>query len=394
MLDICIIGAGPSGMTAAITAARSNPNKRIGIFEKNETAGRKLLATGNGRCNLTNQNCPNVMDSLVFFDSIGLLTRIEEEGRVYPYSERASDVLKALLLEIMRLSVNLYTNKTVTAVHKQDEKFLVKCSDGEAIKTASILIATGGKAGPAFGCSGDGYRFAKNFGHTVTKTVPALTALECEGDFKNLKGVRAKCIVKLYREATLIAAESGEVQFTEDGLSGICIFNLSRQIKLPVGANVARAIAAYEILIDFVPELSEVDLTKELTRRVAENNFCRENLLLSIVNEKVSTDILKRTANHLKMAADFSAGSHEIEWISKTAKGWNVKVKGMKGWKNAQCTAGGVDLAEVDPQTMESKLVKGLYFTGEILDYDGPCGGYNLQNAWETGISAGRAVAK
>ena len=383
MLDICIIGGGASGMAAAITAGRENPDKSILILEKKDTVGKKLAATGNGKCNLTNINCEKMGDILKFFDSIGILTRSDEEGRVYPYCSQAKDVVYALSKATEGAGAQTVTEATVEKIEKTAKGFLIKTNKG-SFEAEKLLIATGGKSAPQFGTSGDGYIFAKQLGHTVTRLAPVLTGIEVKEDLKAVKGVRVKALVTLLKDGQSVEKEYGEVQFNEDGISGICVMNLSRFIKLEEGESFTEGIGRYSVELDLVPEFETADLEELLQCRMAAGIENPEDLILSIVPDKLRNSIMKK---YERLSED------KLCKLANEMKSWMLSVKGTKGWKVAQCTAGGVSLDEIDSETMESTLIKGLYFAGEVTDYDGPCGGYNLQYAWETGIKAGRAMA-
>ncbi len=383
MLDICIIGGGASGLAAAITAGRENPDKSILIIEKKETVGKKLAATGNGKCNLTNTNCENMGDIMKFFDSIGIFTRTDEEGRVYPYSSQARDVVHALEKAAGNAGAGTLTDVTVEKIEKTSDSFVIRTNKGN-FEADKVLIATGGKSAPQFGTSGDGYTFAKQLGHTVNRLAPVLTGIEVKEDLKAVKGVRVKALVKLLKDGKLVEEEYGEVQFNEDGISGICVMNLSRFIKLEEGESFAEGIRRYSVELDLVPEVEAAELEKMLYCRMAAGVENTEDLILSIVPDKLRNNITKKYSE---------LSEFKLCKLAEELKCMTLSVKGTKGWKVAQCTAGGVSLNEINPQTMESTLVKGLYFAGEVTDYDGPCGGYNLQYAWETGIKAGKAMA-
>ena len=385
MQDICIIGAGAAGLAAAVTAGREKENTGITVLEKKETAGKKLAATGNGKCNITNQKCPGAAETLLFFDTVGIYTRTDEEGRVYPYCTQAKDVVYALVQAAQAAGAEICTDQTVEKVEKTDDGFKITTNKG-VFEARKLLVATGGKSAPQFGTSGDGYTIAKALGHTVTRLAPVLTGIEVKEDLRELKGVRVKALVKLLKDGKVIEQEAGEVQFNEDGISGICVMNLSRFIKLEDGEPFAAGIARYSLEIDFVPELNQAGLENLLKSRAGIEMAKAEDLLISILPQAVRSVIMReisiddlRKINLCKLAGE--------------VKSWRLSVKGTKGWKAAQCTSGGVSLDEIDMETMESKIHKGLYFAGEVIDYDGPCGGYNLQNAWETGIKAGRAMA-
>ena len=383
MLDICIIGGGASGLAAAITAGRENPDKSILIIEKKETVGKKLAATGNGKCNLTNKKCENIGDILKFFDSIGIFTRADEEGRVYPYCSQAKDVVYALEKAAEYAGAEIRTGINVEKIEKSEKGFNVKTNKG-TFEAEKLLIATGGKSAPQFGTSGDGYTFAKQLGHKVSRLAPVLTGIEVKEDLKSVKGVRVKALVRLLKDGQIVEEEYGEVQFNEDGISGICVMNLSRFIKLEEGESFAEGISRYSVELDLVPEVEADALEKMLQRRMAAGVGNTEDLILSIVPDKLRCSIM---TEYSELSED------ELCKLANDMKSWRISVKGTKGWKVAQCTSGGVLLDEIDTETMESTLIRRLYFAGEVTDYDGPCGGYNLQYAWETGIKAGKAMA-
>lgn len=379
---ITVIGGGPSGMMAAVTAAR-NECTAVRLLEKNEILGRKLLATGNGRCNLTNLNCADSADTLEFFSEIGLLTRSEGEGRVYPYSEQASAVCEVLIHTLRDLKVEVICKEVIQSVGRQKTGFVITTEKNQ-FYTDAVILATGGKAGPQYGSTGDGHRIAKQFGHTVVRTMPSLVQLVSERDFfRFLKGVRTKGQTELLREGSVVAIENGEIQFTEDGLSGICIFNLSKYYQ-----------KGDEVRLDLLPEYDEASLLRVMEQRV--NSLASRSMaefFLGMVHKKLSPVLLG------ELSLDETRKIHtmtkeELTKSTRLLKGWVIPITGTKGWKEAQVTSGGIDLSEVDLNTMESKLVPKLYFAGELLDWDGKCGGYNLQWAWSTGKTAGRAAAE
>lgn len=350
--DVCIIGGGAAGLAAA---ASFNDNIRVCILEKNEIPGKKLMATGGGRCNITNEACGGRELTLDFFKALGLETYCDSEGRYYPYSNQASDVVRMLRNAAAVKNVSIMTASPVKELHRKNDGFLIICDTGMCIFSRNVLLATGGKAAPQFGTTGDGYAMAKAMGHTVKKVYPVLTPLEC-GDFRDIKGVRAKGSVSLYRDDRLIKEEKGEIQFTADGISGICVFNLTPYICAEEGESLREALKHFTVRVDLAPDFT-----------------CHQ-----ISQRKSSFGILP-----WKLACRV-----EPEHI----KEWELPVLGVKGWKNAQCTAGGISLDEINHDTMESLLVPGLYFAGEIMDFQGPCGGFNLQNAWETAIKAARTI--
>lgn len=385
MYDICIIGGGASGMCAAVTAARQKEFLSICIVEKKESLGKKLGATGNGRCNLSNSSCENSMCSVDFFRSIGIQTKTDTEGRIWPVCECAADIVYAFEKQIEFLGIESVCGCTVEKIESASNGFDIITNTGH-IEAKTVLLATGGKAGPQFGCTGDGYAIARQFGHNIGKIIPVLTPLECDG-VKGLKGVRCKCKVMLKCNGRIIAQSSGELQFTLDGLSGICIFDLSRYVKI----NNDTKFKDYAIVVDFVPDMDEKMLKDLLNEKKQIDGFSAEDITLSIINRKISHMITAEIINIEKSANKVSDA--EIDYLVKQLKGRVFKVTGAKGWRNAQCTSGGINLDEIYLDTMESKIVQGLFFSGEIINYDGACGGYNLQNAWETAMKAGKAMA-
>lgn len=395
-MKICIIGGGASAMAAAIAAKRRNEAAEIVIIEKKEKLGAKLFATGNGRCNITNTECPRAMETALFFDSIGVLLREEREGRMYPASEKAADVVRALERQLEIYKVRVLTGCTVTEASAEAQGFsVVYAGENGGVKTERadrLLIASGGKAGPQYGTSGDGYRLAKGFGHTVNRLSPVLTPLYSADVAASCKGARAKARVTLLRTengtAVPLAMENGEVQFTAKGLSGVCIFNLSRFVKLSDGAG----FDSYSVAVDFIPDCDADFVENLLTARAEMPEMTAEDVLRSIVESSIGNDVLASLGIDKALPAA-ELGSGGIARIASELKDRRFVLSGAGGWRDAQCTAGGVELSEIDGSTMESRLQGGLYFAGEILDYDGACGGFNLQHAWETGIKAGLAMA-
>lgn len=403
--DICIAGGGASGMAAAIEAKLDRPELRVIIVEKNPELGKKLRATGNGRCNLTNTDADGYMRSLAFFRRVGIATRAYPKGLVYPHSESAKDVAELLAAELDRLGVEVLERAAVTSVVRSGDGFSVIVShigdDGIAeditISAGSVLIATGGKAGPNYGTTGDGYKLAASLGHTIVTPIPVLTAIECAGcGCESLSGIRARGRVKLYYRASGDAAEEkifeedGEIQFTRTGLSGICVFNMTRMMRF----DRKRGIGVFSVGADLCP--GEDLATFLFDRRQKSLDICSgekiTTALRTVFKEALAKYVLDASGIDItKKIADMT--DDDIKKIASAAGDLRFKPSSIKGWKDAQCTAGGVSLDEIDERTCESKLVPGLYISGEAADYDGPCGGYNLNNAWLTGIAAGKNMA-
>lgn len=350
--DVCIIGGGAAGLAAAASLDKA---VNACILEKNEIPGKKIMATGGGRCNITNSACGCSDLTLDFFRSMGLETYCDGEGRYYPYSNQAADVVRILTRAAKENRVDIITSAQVTEVVRDGGGFGIAYGKGRRLHASNVLLAAGGKAAPQFGTTGDGYAIARSLGHSIERVYPVLTPLEC-GDFADIKGVRAKGRVSLYKDEMLLHEETGEIQFTADGISGICVFNLTPYIKAGKGEAVKDALKRFTVKVDLAPDFTYEDISRR------KDSF-------GILSEKLASRV-------------------DLPVI----KEWKLPVLGVKGWKNAQCTAGGVSLKEIEPETMESKTVPGLYFAGEIIDVQGPCGGYNLQNAWETGIKSAKAL--
>ena len=391
MYDICIIGGGPAGMSAAITAKTINRNLQVCIIEKNPALGKKIYATGNGKCNLSNLHCLDPLAVFKFFDQIGVFTRTDEAGRMYPASEQAADVVAALQDALIAYGVEILTNTLPISIIKNAEEFEIQMANS-TIKSKKLLIATGGKAGPQYGNLGEGYVYAKQLGHHINRTFPVLSQLECEGDFQKLKGIRAKGNVSIQKNGHIIGTETGEIQFVEDGLSGICVFNLSRFVRLNPDLPTAEAFQEYVVSIDYVPNMSQLEIETYLEKKISNAKGKANHLLLTMIHSGISLDLLQRAG--IKEETDTALLSREdLKVLAFLLKNWECKVTGVKGWKKAQCTGGGVPMTEIDHTSQESKQLKGLYFAGELLDFDGPSGGYNLHFAWESGIKAGKAMA-
>lgn len=350
--DVMIIGGGAAGLAAA---ASLDEGIKICILEKNKTPGRKIMATGGGRCNITNEACSQKDMALDFFKSIGLETYSDTEGRYYPYSNQAADVVKVLTDAVENKDADIITDFEVVSVKFADGCFVASDPKGRSVSADVLLVASGGKAAPQLGTTGDGYAVARSFGHSISKVYPILTGINT-GDMKDVKGVRAKGRVSLYKDGVLMASETGEIQFNEDGISGICVMNMTIHITSEKGESIDKALLRYHLELDLAPDFSE----EELSGRTGSFGILSEKL-----SSRVSIDEIKK---------------------------WKLPVTGVKGWRDAQCTAGGVSAEEINMDTMESLKKENLYFAGEVLDIQGPCGGFNLQNAWETGIKAAKAI--
>lgn len=413
MRKIGIIGGGASGLAAAITAAAGPKNIKIFILEHKEQAGKKLLSTGNGRCNLTNERMDSsffrseeircvekvleqfdASDTIHFFEELGLMMR-SRNGYIYPRCEQASAVRELLVKEAERRGVVIYTNIHVTEIVPGKKGFQVfgRSSDTKDLKKRrfsfdKLILACGGRAAKVLGSDGSGYTLAKNLGHTIVPVVPALVQLKVkEHPFKEASGVRTEAGVSAYIAGEKICRDTGELQITNYGISGIPVFQISRYV--------ARALyekRRVEVEIDLLPSMSEDAFFSYLIkRRIGKEAMQTGDFLAGIFHSRLTACLLAR----LKIPVLRPAGElseREIIKFVKQCKHSLLSIQDTTGYDNAQACAGGISLGEVDCVTMESRYVKGLYLTGELLDADGMCGGYNLQWAWATGILAGRHI--
>ncbi len=399
--DVVIVGGGASGMCAAIELGLTAPNLSVAILEKNDVLGRKLRATGNGRCNITNTEANGYKDILEFFERIGLVTKVLDRGLVYPYSDSAADVTDLLVSRANEVGTEIITNAEVTSVEQSDGLFLVKyvCNDGDVVALAQyVILSLGGKSGPNFGTTGDGYKLARNFGHNIVTPVPILTSIECDewiGDRNAmcLAGTRSRGIASLYKrhdgQYEKIFEEEGEIQFTKFGLSGICIFNMTRYMRYNRAGG--ESISDFIISLDLFPG-DDIKTFINNRRKSAFRNERAEDVLRTILKENVSGYVLKSIGIKDKMLTELE--DNDTEAISDAIHNLTFHPSGIKGWKDAQATSGGVSIDEINSETSESKLIPNLYITGELADRDFKCGGFNLSNAWITGLQSARDIAK
>lgn len=400
--NLIIIGAGASGLAMAVTAKRKNKDLSVCILEAGEKPGRKLLATGNGRCNLTNMDlscekyygsfpCKSVISKvnphklLDFFLSIGLLCKAEENGLVYPYCKQAKAVRDVLLMECSRLGVDIICNSTVFNIKKSNCTFSVK-STSAVLNSEKVALCCGGKASPSCGGTGAGIDLLKNIGIKINTPSPALCPVEVtDTNIKTLKGVRTRAKVSLYDGNRFVKDETGELQFTDNTLSGICIFNLS---------SVMNKTNSPVIKVNFMPDYSTEEVKKIIKNQ--QKIFSDEPislLLTGIINDKLGNFLLKSAFGKEKLNNQSKTlTDSDICAVADVLCRTEFRCSKSLDFKKAQVMAGGIDNSEVNPYTLESKRVKGLYFCGEILDINGDCGGYNLHFAFASGIIAGENI--
>ena len=399
---ITIIGGGASGMAAALAAAE-NPASQVILVERQGRLGRKLQATGNGRCNLSNLHASrggyhgddsafaeyaisrfSPEAALSWFHSMGLFTVAEASGRVYPYSDQANSVVDVLRFALEKPNITVKTGLEIEKVKKIAAGFRLE-GGGETLDCDKLIIACGGLAGTKLGGTMSGYKLLRSLGHHCTRLRPALVQLKSSwGGVIGLKGVRANCHAEILHDGRLFSESTGELQFTEYGLSGPVIFEVSRDVCQQKGNWSCR--------LDFLPGVPEEELLAELKRR--------RNTALP-ASELLTGILHNRLGRVLTQAAGISAGRAIAELsdgalrdVVRAVKAFDVPLTETLGMDSAQVTAGGIETSEFDNTTMESRLVKGLYACGEVLDVDGDCGGYNLQWAWSSGRLAGLSAGR
>lgn len=407
MTRIVVIGGGASGLIAAIYAKRKD--NEVIILERNNVCGKKILVTGNGRCNYFNENqdlkyyhsnnkellndiinYKNSKEILHFFNKIGINPRIKK-GYYYPSSNQSSSVRNALLLQAQILGVTIKYNVLVQEVVKVKNQFFIN-PNKEKIVADKIILATGSKAAPKTGSDGIGYQLAQSFGHSIIDVTPALIQLKAEEDYlKVWNGVRCEAHLSLLEDNKIIQQEFGEVQLTDYGISGICTLNIS--------SLACRGLYKHHseiVRIDFLPFLDIDNYKSFLHYFDSKNEFLLDRnisqILEGILNDKLVSVILK------KSSIDKNKTWNKLETIEKKALYQNLKlfeltIVGSNSFDRAQVCSGGIPLDEINTLTMESKKIKGLYLIGELLDVDGICGGYNLSFAWISGMLAGKGVA-
>ena len=395
--DILIAGAGASGLAAAIEAARTCPSLSVALVEREQRVGQKILVTGNGRCNLYNvragmedyspaaERYPGVLAGLngcrEFFDSLGLITWTDGEGRVYPHSNQASAVLNLLRQEAGRLGAEEVTGFEIADIRSVDEGFLLTSSDGDTLRGRRLVISLGTPAGKKKESNGGLYASLSGMGHTVSPFRPALCPLNTDTRrARSLKGLRARAAVTLMKNGEPVAASSGEVQFAEDYLGGICVMDLS-----------GIAEAGDELSLDLLSEMEVRELEEYLLARAA---YCgsAEQLLSGCLNRNLAQ--LALSDSGIRGGTDAAElRPEDIGIIARKVKDMRFPVTGFPGTARAQVCIGGVDPSTVDGETLMSRRQRGLYFCGEMLGVTGRCGGFNLAWAWTSGRVAGRNAA-
>lgn len=403
---IIVVGGGAAGLLAAIVAGRCGA--QVTILERNQRVGKKILATGNGRCNLTNMDMDighfhgssakfaftalqqfNNYQAIEFFEQLGIFHKVEERGKVFPFSNQASSVLDVLRHELERLGVETIVEAEVKEINKLKKGFDIIIKNGQKFFAHKVILATGGKAAPNLGSTGSGYELAEKLGHHLVEPYPALVQLKLAEPFlKQIKGIKFDGAAAILVDKKSMAKAQGEILFTEYGISGPPIFDLSRTAAQWLHKN-----KQVRLKVSIITHLSREELAQYIQKRFRDNPT--KNLVFSFVgfiNKQLIPVLLKQAgiSDINKKVAEVT--SAEREKILDILQNWQFEVIGTNTWTAAQVTAGGVDVRDINAQTMESKIVPGLYFAGEIMDIDGDCGGYNLQWAWSSGYVAGKSA--
>ena len=397
--DLAIVGAGAAGMMAAITA--SEAGKRVALIDRNPQIGRKVLATGNGRCNLTNRfvdvhryhgASPEFIDTVLrrfdqsatmdFFENLGLVLKEEDNGRIFPRTNQASSVVEAMRLRLMDLGVTLILDAQVVGI-APSQGWDVSFKDGDRIHSHNLILATGGRAAHYLGSTGDGLYWAQKLGHTLTPIFPALVPVETLETWpKEVQGIKVSARVSATSDAVSTGESSGDMLFTSYGLSGPSVMALSRGIAPFLKESAAR------IHIDLLPEFDARALDELLIRLLACRGKTTAESLIGLLPQNLIPIVL-RVANVDGNHRSCEVPRHDRARIAAILKDLILTPSKLRPLKEAQVTAGGVSAEEIDPETLQSRLVPNLFFAGEIVDVDGDSGGFNLQWAWSSGRIAG-----
>lgn len=406
MSNVIVVGGGAAGMMAAIFAARNGQN--VTLLEKNEKLGKKIFITGKGRCNITNASEIEDLFSAVisnpkflysgfysftndqvihFFEELGVATKIERGNRVFPVSDHSSDVIAALAREMQRLKVKVQLHCEVKEllINNENEIKGVRLANGKKMTADAVVVATGGISYPSTGSTGDGYRFARNCGHKVTELFPSLVPMEVKEWYaKELQGLSLKNIeIHITDGKKKLYDEFGEMLFTHYGVTGPVILSAS--------SIVGKTLEKKELVlhIDLKPALTEEQLDKRLLREFeANHNKQFKNAIDSLLPAKLRPVIIELSGIEEEKKVHEITKEERLNLL-RLIKDFHMTLTGLRGYNEAIITKGGISVKEIDPGTMESKLIKNLYFAGEVLDLDAVTGGYNLQIAWSTGYLAG-----
>lgn len=413
MSKVLVVGGGAAGMFAAIFAARGG--NEVHLYEKNEKLGKKLFITGKGRCNITNaSDMETLFDSVVsnssflyssfysftneqvidFFQEIGVKTKVERGNRVFPVSDHSSDVIGALSKELRRLEVDVKLNATIKRIRTMEGRFVgLELASGEKISGDRCIVATGGISYESTGSTGDGYRFAKAVGHEVTETYPSLVPMEVKEWYaKELQGLSLRNVTaSIYDGKKQVYSDMGEMLFTHYGVTGPLILSGSSLIARTLGAKDGQS-KEMKLVIDLKPALSAEQLDHRVLRDFEENhNKQFKNAIGKLFPAKLIPIMLELSGIDPEQKVNIISKKERMGFVH-LIKNFEMTITGLRGYNEAIITKGGIKTREINPGTMESKQVSGLYFVGEVLDLDALTGGFNLQIAWSTGYMAGISV--
>ncbi len=406
-IHVAVVGGGAAGLTAAIAAASAGA--RVTVLERLDRVGKKILATGNGRCNLSNTDLDiehyhgsnprfaysalsrfDFYRTMSFFEALGIAWKVEEGGKVFPMSDQASSVLDVLRYEVEARGIKVLCEAGVRKITGREGEFTLELAGGRQVKAHRVIVATGGRAAPNLGSDGSGYLLARQLGHSVVEPFPALVQLKLGAGFlKSITGVKFIGNAEIWVDGRPIEQAAGEILFTDYGISGPPILALSRT------ANAHLLRGKVFIKVNLLSSLSRDELQQLVNQRLeTQSAKSLEFSFVGLINKRLILVLLKEAGITDPRKPAGQVTSAEKEAITNILQDWRFEVTGTRAWSSAQVTAGGVDVADVDQNTMESKLVPGLYIAGELLDIDGDCGGYNLQWAWSSGFVAGESAAR
>ena len=402
---LIIVGAGASGLCSAITSARKGVD--VTILDQNSRIGRKILVSGNGRCNIANRHLEllrfhttapkrvqqilqdySLQNILEFLNLIGIEIEEELEGKLFPMNRQASSVVSLLVRECQRLGVKIISECKVTHIQKEKNSFILQTSKG-VFKSKQLLLTTGSPASPQLGGSDLGIEFARTLGHNIIPSYPALVPLESEATWTKIaSGVKIYSHIKLIASGVEVCQKRGDILFTDYGVSGLAVLDISREVSIKLSEW-----EPCDLSIDLMPKYSKSQLNNILNRRIDTNRNLPIDLWLEgIIHKKLVPIILKYSKLQIKTESQLN--KKLINSLIFTIKNLTLPINNTRGFRYAEVATGGVDLREIDPKTLQSLIVKGLYFAGEILDVDGDRGGFNFSWAWITGIKVGNNLKR
>ena len=404
MRHVAVIGGGAAGMMAAITSAREGA--RVTILEHKERIGKKILSTGNGRCNFTNTyQTPacyrsdnrdfawniiqkfNVEKTISFFKELGIYPK-DRNGYLYPYSDQAAAILEVLQIEVAKLDICVMTEINVLDIQPVKRGIRIT-TDKKTITADSVILACGSKAAPVTGSDGSGYQLAKLFGHRIVPVLPALVQLRCaEKFYKSISGVRVQGTVEIYADDIFLASDTGEIQLTNYGISGIPVFQVSRY-----AAKALYKKQSVTAVLNFMPDMNKDKFLLFLKERITLCPYKTLDEFFTGVFPKKLCELWIRLSRLPKEMRVSDLSGEQLEKLVLLIQHLRTHITETNSFEQAQICCGGVDTTEINPDTLESNYVPGIYFAGELLDVDGICGGYNLQWAWSSGFVAGKEAA-